>query len=146
MSIDIFFSKNINVKDVLNETSLTIIEKFDSYFLCDGCGNVVQLYSYKETDENFDSFCIRNTNPYKILDELVEKFNTPFIDDDILQGINLERNSDEWDKIYLDFMNKHGYLFVNGKYVVIDREEGFYDNPNGCKPCNENNEEEELPF
>lgn len=148
MSVDIFFSKNINVKEVVNNTSLTIVNWFGHYFLCDECGNAVSLYSYKLGDETFDSFCVRRTNPNKILGELVDKFNVSFIDDDILQGLGRNNGDDDLNKIYLDNMEKHGYLFVDGKFIINEREEGFYDNPNGCEPCKDStdDDEEELPF
>jgi hypothetical protein len=148
MSIDIYFNKKITVKEVVNNTSLTIVNRFGHYFLCDECGNAVSLYSYKLGDDTFDSFCVRRTNAYKILDELVDKFNVSFIDDDILNSLDRDGKGDNLDKVYLDNMEEHGYLFVDGKFIINEREEGFYNNTNGCEPCKDStdDEEEDLPF
>jgi hypothetical protein len=145
MSIDIFFNKNVDVNEMLEKTSLTIHNKFGRYYLCDSCGNAVHLYSYNSGDDKIDGFCVRNTNPYKILDELVETFNIQFIDDDGFQLICQDKSVDV-DSIYINNMNKHGYLILDGKIKIEDREEGFYNNKNGCKPCEEDDREEELPF
>ena len=155
MSVDIFFNKKINIEEVLFNTSLTLIKNVNSYFLCDSCGNAVHLYSFKEGDKTFDSFCIRRTNPYKILDELVGNFNVSFIDDDIFEGllhINDSKKSDVdenyIDNIYLENMKNHGYLYIDGKYNIEERDENFYVNPNGCEPCKNSDEinVNDLPF
>jgi hypothetical protein len=69
MSLDINFNKTISTKEIIEKTTLKVVEKDGSNFLEDEYGNVVFFKDYGITLYGGPR------NPTKILDELIKVFD-----------------------------------------------------------------------
>ena len=118
MSLDLNFNKSIFIQEIVDKTSIKVEKKNGSDFLVDQYGNAVFFKGYGITVRS-------NSNPCKILDELIQVFDIMFLDDDAEHKLHSEPENYKEKDIYWETMDIYGYV-TDGVIQVPEREESQY--------------------
>ena len=153
MSVDYTFNKKISLENIERKTKLKIVINKDEKWLVDDFNNhiLIKEKNYRDKKGNIvDSPTLELTvyglnNPTKIIDLLIEHFDTKFITDNEEELLFHEpKLLDELNDVYDDVMTKFGYL-VDGFITIPNRVENDY-KPFSDSVLNINIDNESLPF
>ena len=142
MSLDITFDKKISFDEIESKTSLKVVFKKGNNFLQDEYGNVCLI---KDGSTCGLTFYGPKNNPTKILDELINNFETRFIDDAYEEMYFYEPEKYENINLWTVCMIRHGYLLnFDGNIVVPERHVDDYETYNFSDKNFDDNDD--MPF
>ena len=142
MSLDFNFNRTITFKEIEEKTAIKVIRHENGNFLQDEYGNDIYAKGDPMYGVTLYGF---GRNPTRIFDQLISVFDMMFINDAVIDKLVYEPEKYEGkeQELFEETMQRYGYLVVDGKVVIPEREEKDY------KPYiwkEEYKNDDDLPF